>query len=124
MKHFGVMVVLVGMLLPLAAEAAQGRSEDTVVDRLGDWVATLGKPKAQAQSLVRRRQAERARQRAKARAAAPQPAERSSRPETRYGIMGEEAVQVEGSAGSGARAIGEHLRQDVQQLDTQQEAQE
>ena len=117
-----VMGLLAVALMPVVAEPAQqarARTQDTVVDQVGDWFAALGKPKAQQQLILRRRKAERAKQRAAARQPAAPPAGPIPRAGAIVGIAPDAAVQVQGDAGGGARNTGERLRQDIRQLEKQ-----
>ena len=115
-----VVGLLVVVLMPLVAEPAQqakARAQDTIVDRIGDWFATLGKSKAQQQHMLRRRKAERAKQRAATKQPAAPPAGPAPRAGAIIGIAPDDAVQVQGEAASGARSSGDRLRQDIRQLE-------
>ena len=124
MRRSGRWVVglLAVALMPVVAEPAQrtrARSQDTIVDQVGDWFATLGKPTAQQQLILRKRKAERIKQRAVRKRAAALPAGGTSQAGAILGIAPEDAVQVQGDAAGGATNTGDRLRRDVRQLEKQ-----
>ena len=123
MRRSGRWVVgLLVVLMPVVAEPAQrtkARAEDTIVDQIGDWFATLGKPTAQQQLILRKRKAERIKQRAVRKRAAASPAGGTSQAGAILGIAPEDAVQAQGDAAGGARNSGDRLRQDIRQIEKQ-----
>ena len=64
-RAVGVLLVLALMGAPAVVYAADAIAQDTVVDKVGDWMATLGKSGTDKDAILAQRKAERAAARTK-----------------------------------------------------------
>ena len=62
MKKITAMVLILGMglfVMPTLSHAASGNDQDTIIDKAGDWFATLGKSGQEKDQIISERQMDR-----------------------------------------------------------------